>query len=59
LIALHGEQTSQSSIGLRDHEDYTRPIGALLNARHNSSTTVNTVNSQYSQLTDVGHGPAP
>ncbi|KAH8116003.1 hypothetical protein DFH11DRAFT_1742409 [Phellopilus nigrolimitatus] len=48
LREIHSGQASASSIGLRDHEDYSRPIGGLVKNRPGSSTTVSSHYSQYS-----------
>ncbi|KLO09456.1 hypothetical protein SCHPADRAFT_943632 [Schizopora paradoxa] len=51
------EQPSVSTIGLHDHEDYSRPFRAWVQNRQDSSTSVGSVNTGASGAADVGHGP--
>ncbi|THH07042.1 hypothetical protein EW145_g3660 [Phellinidium pouzarii] len=60
LQEIHGGQASRSTVGLRDHEDYSRPIGGLVNNPRDSSTTVSSRSSHYSQQSrDSGSAKTP
>jgi len=50
------EQPSVSTIGLNDHEDYSRPFRAWVQNRQDSSTSVGSFNSSASGAADAGHG---